>query len=66
MKTTKSDLPLFAVSYLQSLANGNPRMVSAASNYFYQVRDQFDSGKIKEEKYLNLLRQYIDDQLKEL
>ncbi|MDR3257697.1 MAG: hypothetical protein LBT17_02765 [Mycoplasmataceae bacterium] len=56
----KSTLPLEAVSYLQKMANGNPRLVPEVSQYFYELRDQFDQKKINEVEYLNQIREYID------
>ncbi|MDR3329708.1 MAG: hypothetical protein LBS76_00345 [Mycoplasmataceae bacterium] len=56
----KSNLPLEAVSYLQQLANGNPRMVPEVSSYFYELRDAFDKKNISESKYLESIRKYIE------
>ncbi|MDR0985715.1 MAG: hypothetical protein LBL60_02075 [Mycoplasmataceae bacterium] len=56
----KSILPLNAVSYLQRLANANPRMVSEASTYFYSLRDKFDKKELSNEKYLNLIEAHIE------
>ncbi|GHU33396.1 hypothetical protein FACS1894166_08750 [Bacilli bacterium] len=62
MKNKISDLPLIAVSYLQKLANGNPRMVQSASMHFQDLRAQFDNHQISQAHYLKLIEKYIDDQ----
>jgi hypothetical protein len=61
---SKSVLPLVAVSYLQTLANSNPRMVSEASNYFYALRDQYDNKKITETQYLSAITKFIEEQIR--
>jgi hypothetical protein len=60
--TNISELPLTAVSYLQKLANGNPRMVQAASTHFQELRKQFDKHQISEEQYCRSIKKYIDEQ----
>jgi hypothetical protein len=61
----KTPLPLIAVSYLQTLANGNPKMVANASNYFYALRDQYDQKKISQEIYLCKIKEFIQAQIRE-
>jgi hypothetical protein len=56
----KSTLPLEAISYLQKMANGNPRLVPEISQYFYELRDQYDQRKITEAEYLKQIQEYID------
>jgi hypothetical protein len=55
----KSTLPLQAISYLQKLANGNPKLVAQSASFFYTLRDQYDSKKISLEKYRQEIDKYI-------
>lgn len=55
----KTSLPLQAISYLQQLANGNPRLVSDASNYFNALREQYENNKISYEEYDKKINEYI-------
>jgi hypothetical protein len=56
-----TNLPLNAISFLQQLANGNPKLVTDASSYIYSLRDKFEKNKITEIQYQNAINKYIDN-----
>jgi hypothetical protein len=53
--------PLNVISYLQRLANSNPRLVADASQFFNFTRDQYITKKISSQKYEELNNSYIEE-----
>jgi hypothetical protein len=56
-----TNLPLNAISFLQQLANGNPRLVTEASAYMHLLREKFEKNEMTQTQYQNAVNKYIDD-----